>query len=146
MHRSTIVAALLVTASLALAQHVPPGPLPNVGPPLLLRLDGTIEESKEAARAKGFDVVSLGFLKGDERRWLAVTDVRTVGGDQPLFGKDVLAIVAPFDPNLLVAGADDLVRKVRDAPPGTALRIEGLVSRGSRVYQLRSVEPLPEKR
>jgi hypothetical protein len=77
---------------------------------------------------------------------MALIDARTVGGDQALFGKDVLAMVDPFEPNFFVTGAEDLVRQVRDAPPGAALRIEGLVSRGSRVYQLRSVEPLPEKK
>ena len=47
--------------------------------------------------------------------------------------------VAPFEPNLLVAGTADVVADMRDAPPGTALRVEGLVEPGSRIYYLRSV-------
>jgi len=48
-------------------------------------------------------------------------------------------VVAPFQPNLLVAGSADVVAELRDAPPGTSLTIEGLVDGDSRVYYLRSV-------
>ena len=41
--------------------------------------------------------------------------------------------------NLVVAGTADVVADMRDAPPGTALRVEGLVEPGSRIYYLRSV-------
>ena len=66
--------------------------------------------------------------------------MRTVGGDQVLNGQDVLAAVAPFAPNLFVVGPDDLLARLRDAPPGTAVRVEGIVNRGSRTYFLRRVE------
>jgi hypothetical protein len=117
-------------------------PLPNVGPPLLLRLDGVIATSKEATRGVGFDAVSFGILGDDtgERRWLAVTDARTVGGDHPLLGKDVLDILAPFTPSLFITGPPELVRRVRDLSPGTPVRLEGLVNRGSRTYLLRQIE------
>ncbi len=62
---------------------------------------------------------SLAFAgKSAEQRWLGVTKVRTVGGDQVLNGQDVLAAVAPFAPNLFVVGPDDLLARLRDAPPG----------------------------
>ena len=131
---------LLLACVGALAQLPPSGPLPNVGPPLLLRLEGVIETTPEAARGKGFTVTSLGFLGSDARRWLAVNRARTVGGDNALDGKDVLALVAPFTPNLLVAGADEVVSRLRDAPPGSEILVEGLVDRGSRTYHLRRVE------
>jgi hypothetical protein len=134
------VPVLLLACVGVLAQVPPSGPLPNVAPPLLLRLDGVLEASPAAARGKGFAVASLGFLGSDARRWLAVTSARTVGGDNALDGKDVLALVAPFTPNLLVAGPEDLVRRLRDAPPGSSVRVEGLVDRSSRTYYLRSVE------
>jgi hypothetical protein len=117
-------------------------PLPNVGPPLILRLDGVIEPSKEATRGVGFTAVSFGFL-GEEQtdpRWLAVTDARTVSGDHPLLGKDVLNILAPFTPNLYVTAPPELMKRFRDLPPGTPVRLEGLVDRGARTYLLRSVE------
>jgi hypothetical protein len=144
--RSPAVALLigLCASGLASAQRIPSGPFPSVGPPLLLRLEGTIEHSAEAARGKGFTVTSLGFLGSDARRWLAVTKARTFGGDQPLDGKDVLALVAPFTPNFLVTGPRPLLDRLLEAPPGTPVRIEGLVDRGSRTYQLRTVEREPE--
>ena len=113
--------------------------LPNTGPPLILRLEGSRAPTQAAARAAGFTVASLGFAGDDARLWLGVTDARTVGGDQPLDGKDVLAAVAPFQPNLLVAGAPDLVRALRASAFDTPLVIEGLVLRSSRTYYLRQV-------
>ena len=133
-----VVAALAVTAS-AVAQHVPPLP---AGPPLLLRLEGVIQLTKPAAERTGSTVASFAFAGAPARetRWLGVTKARTFGGDQPLDGKDVLAAVAPFTPNFLVVGPKELVARLRDAPAGTAVRVEGLVHRGSRTYLLRRVE------
>jgi len=132
--------ATLVVASRVDAQGIR-GPLPNVGPPLLLRLEGKIETSPDAARRTGFAVVSLGFPSDrSAQRWLGVTEARTFGGDQFLDGKDVLALVAPFSPNLLVVGPEKQVSALRDAPPGTDVRVEGLVDRGARTYYLRKVE------
>ena len=133
------LALLAVAAAQARARSL--GPFPG-GPALLLKLEGVIQPTRAAAQRTGFTVTSLAFAGGstDERRWLGVTKARTVGGDQPLDGKDVLAVVAPFTPNVLVVGPKDLVAQLRDAPPGTAVRIEGLVNRGSRTYFLRRVE------
>ncbi len=119
------------------------GPLQNAEQPLLLRLEGVIQPTKAAARRSGFTVTSLGFAhaSAEDERWLGVTKVRTVGGDQVLNGQDVLNAVAPFEPNLFVVGPDDLLAKLRDAPPGTAVRVEGIVTRSSRTYFLRRVEP-----
>jgi hypothetical protein len=132
----TIALALMTTA--AAAQDLPSD---RFGPPLILRLKGVVELTPEAARhTDGFAVVSLGFL-GDgapAQRWLGVDDARTLG-DGPL-GKDVLEVVEPFQPNLLVAGPADIVAELRDAPPGTVLDIEGLVDGDSRIYYLRRVE------
>jgi len=139
--RVTILALLFATS--AAAQDIPV-PSPNVGPPLILRLDGIIAASREGAVGKGFAIVSFGFSRSETRRWLAVKDARTVGGDNYLDGKDVLNILAPFDSDLLVVGPAELVGRVRDARAGTALRIEGLVDTGGRTYLLRSVGAPPE--
>src|SRR3989442_11367946 len=96
---SIAVVALLAMAAGAAAQRVPP--FPATGPPLILKLEGVIQPTKAAAERTGFTVTSLAFAgapTGDQR-WLGVTKARTVGGDQPLDGKDVLAVVAPFTPN-----------------------------------------------
>ena len=137
---SIAVVALLAMAAGAAAQRVPP--FPATGPPLILKLEGVIQPTKAAAERTGFTVTSLAFAGAPtgEQRWLGVTKARTVGGDQPLDGKDVLAVVAPFKPNFLVVGPKELVAQLHDAPPGTAVRIEGLVNRGSHTYFLRRVE------
>jgi hypothetical protein len=143
-----VAVALVLAMSVAVRAQRGPGPggpFPNVGPPLLLRLEGLVEPSAAEARGKGFSVVSLGLAGTDERRWFAVTKARTVGGDQPLDGKDVIALVAPFQPNFLAAGPEPLVDQLRNAAPGTRITIEGLVDRGSRTYYLRRVEPDAEQ-
>ena len=139
---SIAVLACLAVAGGAAAQHVPgvSGAFP--GPPLILKLEGVIQPTKSAAERSGSTVTSFAFAGSPARevRWLGVTKARTVGGDQPLDGKDVLALVAPFTPNFLVVGPKELVARLRDAPPGTAVRVEGLVHRGSRTYLLRRVD------
>src|SRR5437773_959222 len=137
---SIVVLALLATPTGAAAQRVPP--FPASGPPLLLKLEGVIQPTRAAAERTGFTVTSLAFAGAPtgEQRWLGVTKARTVGGDQPLDGKDVLAVVAPFKPNFLVVGPKELVAQLRDAPPGTAVRIEGSGSRGAHTSSPRRVE------
>jgi hypothetical protein len=141
MTRGLLLSALIAVASIARGTDITP-PLPQVGPPLILRLEGVLEPSRAATRGVGFTAASLGFRGADvgRQRWLAVTDARTVGGDHPLLGKDVLNAVAPFAPSFYVAGTPELVARVRDLPTGTPVRLEGLVSRGSRTYLLRLVE------
>ena len=144
MSRVILSATLLLLAATARAdERVPTGPLPNVPPPLLLQLDGVVAGSRRPAERKGFTAISLAFVGSDARQWIGVNEARTVGGDQPLDGKAVLAQVEPFTPNFLVAGSDELITRLRDATPGTHVRIEGLVERGSRTYQLRRVETEP---
>lgn len=147
MSRVLLPAVLLfLTAATHADERVPTGPLPNVPRPLLLRLDGVVAGSRRPAEHKGFTAVSLAFVGSDARQWIGVNEARTVGGDQPLDGKAVLEQVEPFTPNFLVAGSDDLITRLRNATPGTHVRIEGLVERGSRTYQLRRVETEPPPR
>jgi hypothetical protein len=145
MARVPVVAlALFATAAGAAAQLGPGGggPFPNAAPPLLLKLEGVVQANEAAAKRTGYTAISFAFLdgKGGTERWLGVTKARTVGGDQPLNGGDVLAAVAPFTPNFLVVGPESVVAQLREMPPGTAVRIAGLVNRGSRTYFLRRVE------
>jgi len=66
----------------------------------------------------------------------AVTKARTTGGDQPLDGKDVFAAVAPLTPNL----RRKVVERLREASEGTPVHVGGVVSLGSRTYELRRVD------
>src|SRR5437016_9085524 len=124
MSRVILSAILLLLAAAARAdERVPTGPLPNVQPPLLLRLDGIVAGSRRPAERKGFTAVSLAFAGSDARQWIGVNEARTIGGDEPIDGKAVLEQVEPFTPNFLVAGSDDLIARLRDATPGTHVRI-----------------------
>jgi hypothetical protein len=112
-------------------------PLPIVGPPILLRLSGQFVDGRDAARERGLEGVSLGL--GSSTRWLGVLTARTFGGDRALNGRDVLAAVAPLQPNLIVVGPPDLRARLEEAPAGVPLEIEGAVARGPRTFLLRSV-------
>jgi hypothetical protein len=140
------IAAAVLVGALARNVVATDMPLPVPTPPILLRLDGVIYAGADVARGQGFTVVSLGFTGPavEARRWLAAEDARTVGPDTALDGKDVLASVAPFDPDLLVTGPRSLVDSLLAAAPGTKVRTEGLVSRGSRTYYLRSLKVGPD--
>lgn len=133
-----LTATLLVTA-IASATDIP---APRLGPPILLRLDGVIGTDRTAAKAAGFTVTSFQFLQHgrDDDRVIGVNDARTVGGDVGVLGKDVLEAVAPFDPNFIATGPAPLVRDLLAVPSGTAIRIEGMVDRGSRTFLIRSFE------
>jgi len=145
--RPGIVLAGLAVAMLARTPTTGTEPLPvPMQPPILLRLDAVIHPTADAARGKGFTAVSIAFPGHgiEARRWLAVEDARTVGPDQPLDGKDVLNAVAPLQPNLLVQGSDSLRAPLLSAPPGTKVRMEGIVNRGSRTYLLRRATVGPD--
>lgn len=138
--------AVLVLGSMAsLATELPS---PRLGPALLLRLDGVLTTDRAVAETAGFTVASFAFLGHgkDADRLIGVTEARTVGGDVPADGVNVLDAVAPFTPNFLASGAPAMVKDLLDLPSGTAIRIEGLVDRGSRTFLIRSFERRePEK-
>jgi hypothetical protein len=140
--RIAVLVALALQCLAISAAAQPPQPAPNLGPPLLLQLEGVLARTRPAANAAGFTAASFVVLgePSGTTRWLGVTKARTVGGDHPADGKDVLNALAPFVPNLLVTGPADLVARLREAPDGSSVRLEGLVDRSSRTYLLRSVE------
>jgi len=135
---AVLVLGALGSAALALDTL----PRPNVGPPLILRLDGVLSASVEEAKRIGFTAASYAFLGTDDvavSRWIGVTDARTIGGDNAVSGKDVLDSLAPYRPMFLVAGTPAITAQLRDASVGATVRVEGLVDRASRTYYLRSV-------
>ena len=134
----TVVLVLVACASFAFGDTPTP---PVLGQPLLLRLEGELLQTPAEARAKSGDFATLGFLDGEGgTRILGIEKARTIGGDHALLGKDVLDLLKPFDPNLLLTGPPDLVDKVRGAPPGTKILLEGLLHRAQRIYYLRDVK------
>jgi hypothetical protein len=137
--RATVVSAVVVVVLLAgalgpaAAADWPGFPVPR---PLVLRLSGHFAHDRAAARAEGADAVSM-RLDG-EVRWFASERARTLG-DYPLDGRDVLALVAPMYPNLVLVGPKALRERLLDATIGEAVELEGLLDRGSRVLLLRDV-------
>jgi hypothetical protein len=132
-------AALLVATILCSIAPARASDLPrlNVGPPLQLRLEGNFAPDREHAVAGGADAVHMTI--GGHDRWFAAWVARTVGGDQPRSGRDVLNALAPYQTSLRVVGSADLVRRIDDAPDGAPMSVEGLVDIESRSYLLRSV-------
>ena len=130
-------AFLVAVVASAIAAHASDLPRLNVGPPLQLRLEGTFAPDREHAIAGGLDAVRMGI--GEHDRWFAARVARTVGGDQPRSGRDVLNALAPFQTSLHVVGSADLVRRFDDAPDGLPVTVEGLVDIESRSYLLRTV-------
>jgi hypothetical protein len=122
----------LAAASVTVARE----DLPVAPQPIILRLAGHFAPDREQAGASGTDVVLLRI--DDVERWFAAVRARTLG-DHPLDGRDVLATLAPVRPNLTAVGSAELRRRLRDAPVGVPVEVEGLVNRGSRTYLLRDV-------
>jgi hypothetical protein len=109
----------------------------GVEQPLILQLEGFFAVDRAAAQAHGADAVIM-RVAGDDR-WFSAVRARTVGGDQALDGRDVIARLTPIQPNLVVMGARELSDRLASAAVGTPVTMEGLVDRGSRSFLLRSV-------
>jgi hypothetical protein len=136
VHRA-IALGLLVAASAVVARE-PPSVV--VSPPLVIRFEGSFARDRNEAAAKGADAVSMRI--GGRDRWFSAMRTRTVGADQTRNGRDVLAALAPLQPNLIVTGDEDLRRRLEEAEVGTPIEVEGLVS-GSRTFLLRDVVVRP---
>ena len=132
--RAAFLAALIASTVVVHASDLP---RLNVGPPLQLRLEGSFAPDRAHALAGGLDAIRMSV--GGHDRWFAARVARTIGGDQPRSGRDVLNALAPFQTSMRVVGSADLVRRIDDAPEGAPMSVEGLVDIESRTYLLRSV-------
>jgi hypothetical protein len=101
-----------------------------------LRLEGSFAPTARTL-AGGYDAIRMSI--GGHDRWFSARVARTVGGDQPRSGRDVLNALAPFETSMHVVGSADLVRRIDDAPDGVPMSVEGLVDIESRSYLLRSI-------
>src|SRR6185503_12903810 len=114
MYRAIALGLLFVTASAGVAREPPSV---DVSPPIVIRLEGPFASDRTEAAANGADAVSM-RIRGKDR-WFSALRVRTVGSDQTRSGRDILASLAPLQPNQIVVGAEDLVRRLDDAQVGT---------------------------
>ena len=141
-------ALALLTVALAWLAMADAGDFRGLGieRPLILQLQGFFAADRVAAQARGADALIMRI--GNDDRWFSAVRARTVGGDQPLDGRDVIAMLAPIQPNLIARGARELCDRLASAAVGEAVDMEGLVDRGSHSYLLRTVRvgderPLP---
>ena len=137
--RSTFVVVLSLLASMLAPPAVAVPPDVAVRKPILLRLEGRFAPDREQASARGANAVQFRLAETD--RWFSAEIARTFGGDPPLSGPDVLALLAPLGSSLKVVGDERLRHWLADAPLGVGIRVEGLVDRGSQTYLLRNVTP-----
>jgi len=133
VRRVLAVLALIVFSGSAVAGELPP----VVRRPIILQLEGFFAADRASAQLRGADAVLVRVASSE--RWFSAVRARTVGGDQPLDGRDVLARLAPIQPNLNAVGARDLCERLAGATDGTPVAIEGLIDLGSHSYLLRSV-------
>jgi len=112
--------------------------------PIILRLEGHFTADRATARVEGVDAIEIRV--GDVERWFAVDSARNMNAMVTVSGRAVLAALAPIQPTLTAVGDARLRQRLSDSPAGAAIRVEGLVDRGSRTYLLREVaDAMPPK-
>jgi hypothetical protein len=96
----------------------------------VLTIHGTIAADEKGAQKIGYDAVSIGFVGAppDAVRWLGVVSAFAYDGDTP---------------NLLAAGKSDLVTKLRNAPTGSRVVVNGIIDQTARMFYLGSVRVTP---
>jgi len=135
------LAILLLLAVTIARADAPPG-APRQ--PIILRLEGHFTVDRATARVEGVDAIEIRV--GDVERWFAVDSARNMNAIGTVSGRAVLAALAPIQPTLTAVGDARLRHRLSDSPAGAAIRVEGLVDRGSRTYLLREVaDAMPPK-
>jgi hypothetical protein len=130
-----VLSAVASAAGPARASEIPAVPRTQ---PLILRLEGRFASDRGGALANGRDVLSIRIA--DRDRWLTVDRATTVSGDHPLNGRDVLNLLAPLQPNLIIVGTQSLRDRLATAADGVPVSLEGLVETGSRTLLLRDAQ------
>jgi len=138
--RRSLALLLLVAVTIARADTPPGAPRQ----PIILRLEGHFTADRATARVEGVDAIEIRV--GDVERWFAVDSARNMNAMGTVSGRAVLAALAPMQPTLTAVGDARLRQRLSDSPAGAAIRVEGLVDRGSRTYLLREVaDAMPPK-
>jgi len=130
--------AMLVLPAAARAQFE------QLDSPQVLTIHGTVAADQKAAQKIGYDAISIGFAKAppDALCWLGVVAAIAFDGDA-FEGRNILTRVDGYTPNLLAGGKPDLVTKLRNAPAGSRLVINGVLDQASRNFLLASVKVVP---
>jgi hypothetical protein len=136
MARWAIVVALLLGATAARAGH-----------PIVLRIVGRLATSR--ATAPGTIAALALEIRGDKPatlRWLGVTDARTLPRENPVAGQNLAEALPPLGGRLRLFGPPALLARLRQAPVGSRVTIEGSGFAGDPnllVTRVAVVEPSP---
>jgi hypothetical protein len=129
-----LVAAFLL--GVAAADGVPPG-----GRPIVLRITGRLAPTRAAAT--GTIAALVLEVRGEPapvRRWLGVTDARTLPRRDPVAGQDLVQALLPLGGRLRVSGPPALLARLRQAPVGSEVTLEGMGFSGDRNLLLTRVD------
>jgi hypothetical protein len=110
----------------------------------VLTIHGTIAADAQGAGKAGYQARSIGFqgAAADTVHWVGVVSAQANEGDAFL-GKDLLDRLDGFTPNMLAVGKEGLLAKLRGAPAGSRVVLNGILDTGSRTYLLNSVTVAP---
>ncbi len=129
-----LVAAFLL--GVAAADGVPPG-----GRPIVLRITGRLAPTRAAATGT---IAALALeVRGEPtpvRRWLGVTDARTLPRGDPIAGQDLVQALLPLGGRLRISGPPPLLARLRRAPVGSEVTLEGMGFSGDRNLLLTRVD------
>ena len=110
----------------------------------VLTIHGTVAADEKAAQKISYDAVAMGFsgAPADALTWIGVVAATAADGDA-FEGRNILAALDGYTPNLLASGKADLIAKIRNAPSGSRLVINGVLDPTSRSFLLTSVRVVP---
>ena len=110
----------------------------------VLTIHGTVAADEKAAQKIGYDAVSIGFTgaPANALTWVGVVAAIAFDGDA-FEGRNILATLDGYTPNLLASGKADLIAKIRNAASGSRLVINGILDPSSRNFLVASVRVVP---
>jgi len=110
----------------------------------LLNITGQVSATEEAAQQFGYSAISIGFAEKSPKKlvWMGVVKAATADGDE-FKGRNIIALIQGYKPNLLAGGKNDPLAKLRAAPVGSSVTISGIVDTQARNYLVNSVRVTP---
>ncbi len=110
----------------------------------VLTLHGTVAADRKAAEKIGYDGISIGFAGAPAETlcWIGVVEADAAGGDAFL-GRDIIASLDGYTPNLLASGKASVLAALRNAPIGSRVLISGIVDQSARTYLVASAKVTP---
>jgi hypothetical protein len=115
----------------------------SAGQPQLFTIEAILAPDQAAADKVGYDPLSIGFSGGaaGDVRWIGVVAARSLQGDS-FQGRQVVESLLPKSPNLLASGPAEILSKLRAAPNGSRVVLQGILSPSTRNYMLDKVDVL----